>query len=179
MPVPSSVLASTGLANAVSALAEHESAKIRGLARGIVATWRASAESDLAEARTRVEELRKLSDEMILPAKAPWIKKTGIRSSSNLVETAKSNLSAKVPKKVAAVVCPAGRASAARIDKMEMEAEAPGRVPRSRGCKAAAQHRGAQDGQAASGRPRSQRRCSRKVLRRLAPVVPAWPPLTR
>ncbi|KAK3134430.1 hypothetical protein QOZ80_6AG0549060 [Eleusine coracana subsp. coracana] len=122
VPVTPTALASTDLAMAVGfLLEEHESEQIRGLASEIVGMWRASVERDLAVARGRVEELRKLSDE-ILVTKASSTTKTAIRS-SNLVETKapKSTVPAKVsaplPKKIAPVACPVRASTAVNMDK--------------------------------------------------------------
>ncbi|KAK3131160.1 hypothetical protein QOZ80_6BG0502830 [Eleusine coracana subsp. coracana] len=67
VPVTPTALASTDLAMAVGFLQEeHESEQIRGLASEIIGRWRASVERDLAEAKARLEELRKLSDDQDL-----------------------------------------------------------------------------------------------------------------
>ncbi|TVU45100.1 hypothetical protein EJB05_04573, partial [Eragrostis curvula] len=50
VPVAPSVLASTGVAKAVGALYEHQSEKIRGLAREIVGGWREAVEKELGRA---------------------------------------------------------------------------------------------------------------------------------
>ncbi|GJM97610.1 hypothetical protein PR202_ga14547 [Eleusine coracana subsp. coracana] len=101
VPVTPSALACTDIAKAVGfLLEEHESDHIRGLARDIVHMWRSSVERDLTEAKARLEELRKLSDE-ILVIKASTTTKTAIRS-SNFVEmkAPKSTVPAKVSPQV-------------------------------------------------------------------------------
>ncbi|KAK3131146.1 hypothetical protein QOZ80_6BG0502610 [Eleusine coracana subsp. coracana] len=129
VPVTPSALACTDIAKAVGfLLEEHESDHIRGLARDIVHMWRSSVERDLTEAKARLEELRKLSDE-ILVIKASTTTKTAIRS-SNFVEmkAPKSTVPAKVspqlpkkmvPKKMPTIVGDGGR-DRAGIDKMEI-----------------------------------------------------------
>ncbi|KAL6603576.1 hypothetical protein ACP70R_043937 [Stipagrostis hirtigluma subsp. patula] len=66
-PVTASALASTDLAMAVAALGDHESARIRRLARDVVRRWRASVEGDIARARAAMEALDKLSDVKLPP----------------------------------------------------------------------------------------------------------------
>ncbi|KAL6603206.1 hypothetical protein ACP70R_043567 [Stipagrostis hirtigluma subsp. patula] len=66
-PVTASALASTDLAMAVAALGQHESARIRRLARDVVRGWRASVEGDIARARAAMEALDKLSDVKLPP----------------------------------------------------------------------------------------------------------------
>ncbi|KAL6873740.1 hypothetical protein ACP4OV_013822 [Aristida adscensionis] len=61
LPVTASALASTDIATAVGALAAHESARVRGLARDVVSGWRASVEGDIARAQAAMETLDKLA----------------------------------------------------------------------------------------------------------------------
>ncbi|GJM99535.1 hypothetical protein PR202_ga16643 [Eleusine coracana subsp. coracana] len=87
VPVSPSALASTGLAAAVGALQDHESDQIRGLARSMVGKWSAAVESDLAEARARVEELRKLSHETLAIKMSPKLSKKSAPVVANAIST--------------------------------------------------------------------------------------------
>ncbi|GJN39212.1 hypothetical protein PR202_gb28316 [Eleusine coracana subsp. coracana] len=135
VPVTPTALATTDLAMAVGfLLEEHESEQIRGLARDIVQMWRSSVERDLAEAKSRLEELRKLSDDQDLAppktrvsddgekkrrakdAPAPPRAKAACVARINRVEPAAKRdgpvkTSAPFPKKGAPVVVAAGRAN--------------------------------------------------------------------
>ncbi|KAL6603207.1 hypothetical protein ACP70R_043568 [Stipagrostis hirtigluma subsp. patula] len=66
-PVTASALASTDLARAVAVLGQHESARIRRLARDVVRGWRASVDGELAAARAAMEALDKLTGNKQLP----------------------------------------------------------------------------------------------------------------
>ncbi|KAL6873691.1 hypothetical protein ACP4OV_013773 [Aristida adscensionis] len=68
LPVAASALASADLATAVGALAAHESARVRGLARDVVRGWRASVEGDIASAQAAMEALDKLAVDAQLPS---------------------------------------------------------------------------------------------------------------
>ncbi|KAL6878230.1 hypothetical protein ACP4OV_012400 [Aristida adscensionis] len=70
LPVTATALASTDLAGAVGALAAHESARIRGLARDIVRGWRASVEGDIARAEAAMDALDKLAFGELLPSRS-------------------------------------------------------------------------------------------------------------
>ncbi|KAK3129456.1 hypothetical protein QOZ80_6BG0479970 [Eleusine coracana subsp. coracana] len=87
VPVSPGALASTGLAAAVGALQDHESDQIRGLARSMVGKWRAAVKSDLAEARARVEELRKLSHETLAIKVSPKLLKKSAPVVANAIST--------------------------------------------------------------------------------------------
>ncbi|TVU08124.1 hypothetical protein EJB05_41512, partial [Eragrostis curvula] len=75
-PVTPRALASTGLAKAVGALPEHESEKIRGLARDIVAGWREKKQQQVKEMTkiaciVRVEPVKRDSPAKISAAPLP------------------------------------------------------------------------------------------------------------
>ncbi|TVU07736.1 hypothetical protein EJB05_41105, partial [Eragrostis curvula] len=116
VPVTTSMLASTGLANAVGVLYEHQSEKIRGLAREIVGGWRESVvKEEFRRDRTAMEG-QDLKAVVVSVAAVDGEKKTQVEKEtktasvvrSSRVEPAKIDAPAKVaaslPKKNAPLI---------------------------------------------------------------------------
>ncbi|OEL25831.1 hypothetical protein BAE44_0013147 [Dichanthelium oligosanthes] len=61
VPVPPAILGRTGLASAVSTLEEHDSERVRSLARDIQYGWRASVEDDLIKIRAALQKLSQIA----------------------------------------------------------------------------------------------------------------------
>ncbi|EER99068.1 hypothetical protein BDA96_02G253400 [Sorghum bicolor] len=98
VPVSSRVLVSGDLPKSVSALGQHESARIRSLTRGVVRGWRSAVESELESAKAAMEALNNLSH-LMPPEKERLASNSHVPIAAGKDETRIKHTPAKFPSK--------------------------------------------------------------------------------